>query len=44
MKEMRKIARSEHQTEAIMYPEAPNGPETWPTALWYAKISPFYRI
>ena len=28
------IARSEHQTEAIMSPEAPNGPETWPTALW----------
>ena len=28
------MARSEHQTEAIMQPEAPNGPETWPTALW----------
>ena len=28
------MARSEHQTETIMQPEAPNGLETWPTALW----------
>jgi hypothetical protein len=43
MEEMRKMARSEHQTEAIMHPEAPNGPETWPTALWDGQNQSFLQ-